>query len=65
MGGNLVILEIKPVDGSRDAITQDLRKLTAFCLRAGYHLGILLLFGDIQGGIGQPAAEVCELGSTG
>ena len=51
MNHNLVVLEIKaasqrPPADERVAIEKDLKKLTAFCERAQYEIGILLVFGE-------------------
>ena len=45
MSGNLVIVEIKRANAPKEEIADDLRKISAFCTDAQYHLGVLVLFG--------------------
>lgn len=45
MGGNLVIIEVKPCTRSRRAFEDDLNKLFLYLKRARYKQGILLVYG--------------------
>lgn len=46
MGGNLVVIEVKPVAARRSAIRKDLRTLTAFRRVGKYYRAIYLLYGS-------------------
>jgi hypothetical protein len=45
MGGNLAIIEVKPVNALRNNIEKDLRTLTAFRRDGGYFQAIYLIYG--------------------
>jgi hypothetical protein len=45
MGGNLTVIEVKPVNANRRDIQKDLRTLTAFRQRGRYHRAIYLIYG--------------------
>ena len=45
MEGNLVVIEVKPVNAYPRDIKKDLRTLTAFRQRGGYHHAIYLIYG--------------------
>ena len=45
MRGNLVVLEVKPINALRDDIWKDLRTLTAFMQIGGYYQAIYLIYG--------------------
>ena len=46
MRGNLAVVEIKASDAPAAKLVKDLDKLAAFCVEAGYQMGVLLLFGN-------------------
>ncbi len=50
MGGNLVIIEVKPVNAAAVGIQKDLRTLTAFRNRGRYHFAIYLVYGENERG---------------
>lgn len=45
MEGNLIVIEVKPVNAKVKGIKKDLETLTAFCKLANYHLAIYLIYG--------------------
>jgi len=45
MSGNLIIIEVKPVNAAVNGIQKDLRTLTAFRERGQYHFAIYLVYG--------------------
>ncbi len=45
MGGNLAVIEVKPVNAVRRDIQKDIRTLTAFRQRGRYHHAIYLIYG--------------------
>lgn len=48
MTGNLVVLEVKPIEANREGIEKDLISITAFISRAHYHQGMYLIYGGSQ-----------------
>ena len=46
MGGNLIVIEVKPITAKKLGIRKDLRTLTAFLRRGQYHHAIYLVYGD-------------------
>jgi hypothetical protein len=48
MGGNLIVIEVKPVIATAAGIRKDLRTLTAFLNRGHYHHAIYLVYGENQ-----------------
>jgi hypothetical protein len=67
MDDNLVVVEIKaagphPPANERTAIETDLKKLVAFCARAEYRLGLLLVFGEHVDRIAQHLRTAVEGG---
>jgi hypothetical protein len=46
MAGNLIVIEVKPINASDDGIKKDLITLTAFRLLANYHSAIYLIYGS-------------------
>ena len=49
MGGNLIVIEVKPITAKKLGIRKDLRTLTAFLRRGQYHHAIYLIYGDDTG----------------
>jgi hypothetical protein len=52
MGSNLACVEVKPFEREVTGFTDDLKKLTWFCLNADYYRGIFLVYGDDKTGSG-------------
>jgi len=46
MGGNLIVIEVKPITTKKRGIRKDLRTLTAFLHRGNYHHATYLVYGD-------------------
>jgi hypothetical protein len=51
MAGNLIVLEVKPINADREGIEKDLISITEFRRYAGYHYGMYLIYGGTQGRI--------------
>ena len=46
MNQNFCVIEIKPITGKLSGFRKDIRTLTEFTTKHGYHAGMLLIFGD-------------------
>ena len=44
MGGNLIIIEVKPINAARNDIRKDLRTLTAFQRNGEYYKSLYLIY---------------------
>lgn len=49
MGGNYLVLEVKPITGTKEQLKKDLTTLTAFRRNADYERAILLFYGSVEG----------------
>lgn len=49
MGGNYLVLEVKPITGTKKQLKKDLKTLTAFRRHAEYERAILLFYGSLEG----------------
>lgn len=45
MDRNLCVIEVKPINAGVGAVADDLRKLSEFCHKGGYHSGCFLFYG--------------------
>jgi hypothetical protein len=46
MDENLVVIEVKPINGKPSSIIDDMKKLKDFIDKYGYHGGIMLIYGE-------------------
>lgn len=61
MGGNLIIIEVKPINAARIAIRKDLRTLTAFQRDGKYFKSLYLIYGDSFKGLNRIIREANSL----